>query len=500
MLEVISKRKKYSFQNYSKVILMIFLTIITQAIMLIKTSIVASNFGISVEMDAFNFSNSIGTFIYSFIGAGITTVLIPNLVSKDKQEGINIFISVLYSIAFIILLIVHFIRITLVETFAGNNDTVFITVASNVMFITLITQYINSFTGATSAIFQCSGKFNLPKFITLLTTTILVILILLESDLTIYKYAFYILLTTVVNVICQLYLVKDSGFNFRFKIDYNNNDFRNMMKVFMPTILSTGLYQFSLLVDSIIATGLGQGEVSKLTYCNTIITLINTIILSNIMIYFYPKISRDVSSGNMQKRLFDLSILINTIMIFIVVLFSVVGKEGISILYERGQFTSITTNYVFWGSMLYIIGIPSNAYRDLIYRYFYASGDTLTPFKNSLIISILNIIISIFLSKHFGIYGVILGTVLTSYMSMIMILVRFNKKFKLENCKKLIVLENCKLILVAVVTVILTLLLKAYILPMNKYIFLVTFSFFTLITYILLMFILKSRVINLSAN
>ena len=59
--------------------------------------------------------------------------------------------------------------------------------------------------------------------------------------------------------------------------------------------------------NSIISSNLGQGEISKLSYSNTIMTLINTVILSNIMTYFYPKIAKDINKEDGQKKLFDLS-------------------------------------------------------------------------------------------------------------------------------------------------------------------------------------------------
>ena len=80
------------FTATKQLLLMMILTIVTQVVMLLKVSIVASSFGTSIEMDAFNFANNIGNFIYSFIGAGVTTVLIPNLVNKEKNNSINIFI------------------------------------------------------------------------------------------------------------------------------------------------------------------------------------------------------------------------------------------------------------------------------------------------------------------------------------------------------------------------------------------------------------------------
>ena len=68
-------------------------------------------------------------------------------------------------------------------------------------------------------------------------------------------------------------------------------------------------------------------------------------------------------------------------------------------------------------TLIYVRGLPINAFRDLIYRYFYAKGDTLTPFRNSLLISFLNIVISIILARFIGIYGIVLGTVITSETS-----------------------------------------------------------------------------------
>lgn len=81
--KVENRIKEEKFIAAKQLLLMMALTIATQVVMLLKVSTVASSFGTSIEMDAFNFANNIGNFIYSFIGAGVTTVLIPNLVNKE---------------------------------------------------------------------------------------------------------------------------------------------------------------------------------------------------------------------------------------------------------------------------------------------------------------------------------------------------------------------------------------------------------------------------------
>ena len=494
--KLIDKKDSSNKKAFMQLAIMIVLTIFTQVVTILKTSTVASQFGATVEMDAFNFSNSIGTFIFSFIGAGVTTVLIPNLVKKDKEEGINIFISVLYTMAFIVLLCVYFFRRFIVQGLSNGGEK-FVYIACNVMLITLITQFVSSFLGATNAIFQCSGKFNFPKLINLIATVVLVILILFMPDLNIYKYAFYILITSIINVAIQLWLAKSYGYKFKFKINFNNKDFKRMFKVFLPTVLSTGLYQFSLVTDTVISSNLGEGRVSILGYSNTLMTMINTILLTNLMTYFYPKIAKSISKDNSQEKMFDLMLLLNGIMCLVVTGFFIVGKKGIVLLYERGKFTSTITQLVYTGTLLYMLGIPINAMRDLVYRYFYVKGDTLTPFKNSLIISVLNIVISIILSKFIGIYGIILGTVITSYMSFSMILFRFNKKFKIQYSKKRLIVENSKLIINSII-VICFMKFIGYLLPItNVLISILVYGSFTVILYGAMLILTKSKILKI---
>lgn len=499
MLTRVKYKESFNSRPMFQLGLMMILTIFTQVIMLLKTSVIASSFGASVEMDAFNFANSIGNFMYSFIGAGITTVLIPNLINNKKKEAINIFISVLYSVGFIILLLVHMLRGTLVKGLSSGSEE-FVLITCNIMFITLITQYINSFTGTTNAIFQCSGKFNFPKFVNLLVSSVLVVLVLLEKDLTIYKYSLIILITTIINVAIQIYLAISGGYKFKFKLDLRNKEFIKMIKVFAPTVLSTGLYQITLLTDSIISSNLGEGDISKLSYSNNIMTLVNTIILGNIMTYFYPKIAKDIKKEDGQKRLFDLSIIINAIMILMVVGFCIVGKDGIAILYERGKFTSNITTIVYICTLIYMIGLPTNAFRDLIYRYFYANEDTITPFKNSLIISLINIFISIVLAYFMGIYGVIIGTVISSYISLSMILLRFSEKFKFKYSIRYLIVENIKLIISAIITIYLVVFIRGVLPKFNVMVSFLVYGSISVVLYVILMSILKSSVLKDKLN
>lgn len=489
-------RLSQNSKSYLQLILMIVISVITQVILLLRTSFIAESFGTGIQLDAFNFSNSIGTFIFSFIGAGMTTVLIPSLVNNKTFKSINSFINILYSSAFVILLIVYFSRIKIIEILSPGNQE-FIKIASSLMLITLITQFINSFTGATNAIYQCHGNYNCPKIINLLTGILLIVLLAITSNIDIYNYAFLIFITTVINIFLQVILLPKKGYRYKYVLDIRDNEFRNMLRIFFPTVLSTGLYQLSLIIDTLIASNLGDGNISILTYSNTIMNMLNTVLLTNIMMYFYPKIAKDIHNENSQTKLFDLAIILTAIMCLIFVGFYVIGEDGIVLLYERGKFTHETTQIVYDCTIIYMISLPLNAVRDLIYRYFYAKGDTLSPFKNSLMISVLNMIISIYLSHHLGLSGIILGTVITSLFSLIMISYRFNKIFTLKYNRKLLFYEVSKILITSGLIILIYTLLKPILPCYSEVSNILLYGGAVLFSYIFLLLVLKSRIFKI---
>ena len=462
---------------FKQLFFMLVFTILTQAITLIKISVTARNFGATIEMDAFNFSNSIGTFIFSFIGTGITTVLIPAIVNKKNMRTINNFITILYSISISIVLIVFLIRRPIVSIFSR----------------TLISQFFNTIISVTNAVFQCNGKFNIPKILTLGTTAVLTLLVFINKDLTIHEYAFYILITGLLNLVLHVILTYKEGFIYKPLIDIKDEELPYMIKVFIPTVFSSGLYQVTLLTDSLISSTLGEGQISMLGYSNNIMSMINLLLTTNLVTYIYPKIAEKIKRKDGQKRLFEYFMFFNLIMCLMTIGFFSVGKEAIVILYEGGKFTSSVTSVVYLCTSIYTLGLPINIMREVIYRYFYAQGNTKTTFVNSITASIFNIIVSIILSRFIGIYGVVLGTVLTSVFSLTSILIRFKKAYSMNFNKKFVIIENVKVFLAAIISVVITLFLKSEFIIKNDIISLLVYGVLVVILYVIMLLIFKTK-------
>ncbi|PHD75782.1 hypothetical protein COF64_11405 [Bacillus sp. AFS043905] len=487
------KIKKNSINQLSG---MIILTLVTQVFLLVKNSIVASNFGVSSDLDAFYFANTIGSFVYSFIGAGISTILMPKLANNDNNKSINIFITIIYTTALLILIIMLIFKESIVSILSGSNDSYFIIVSSNILFATLIAGFLNSFVGLVSGVLEYKGQFLRLRLVTLFTSFLIVIILLLEKNMSIYYYTAVVLIITVVNVIINIYFLMKSGFKFNIDFNIKDNDFKLMMKLFVPTILSQGVYQTSIIIDTMISSRLGEGQVSILNYSNTIIGMVNVLVLSNITAFVYPKLIRASKENKSQEKLSTYIFFINTIMCIFLVLFFTIGREGISLLYERGNFTSENTRVVYLCALLYILSLPTNAIRDLIYKYFYINNDTLTPFNNSLIISILNISISIILSKYLGLYGVILGTTIASFISLTLITIKFKNKFGFKFDGKNFIKENIKIVMITLLSLVVLFILKANFPITNIFLNIITYGFFVIGIFVVLLLVSKSKIFN----
>lgn len=474
---------------------MIFLTLIIQGVSLIKSSIIASYFGVSYEMDAYNFVNSIATFFFSFISSGITTVLVPAIITKKSNKSINTFLSVLYLVT-IIIVGICFIFKDYIITRLSNNTSEYYRLASKLMLVLLVTQLLLSINSVTSAFLQCKNKYVISQLIQIVVTIILVGIIISDKNISIYKYSLYILYTTVLQIVIQWIITIKNGFKYNICFSLRDKEFINMLRIFLPTVVGAGLYQITLITDSMISSMLGSGQISILSYSNTIISMINVLFVTNLMTFIYPKITQKITTGlNNREYMFDYMTLFFSIMFWVFIAFIIGGKEAIMILFERGNFTSEVTRIVYVCCIIYMVGLPVNIMREIIYRYFYAQNDTKTPLKNGIIASFMNLGLSILLSNFMGVYGIVLATTITAFFSFFSVLFRFRNNLNRVILKKF-AYELLKVIVVAAFSVIIGLVLKNALSFLGMIFNLVIYEIICLIVFVTGLFLLHSTALK----
>lgn len=416
---------------------MILISVLTQFLLILKSSYTAAQYGASEQMDAYNFANNITSFLFSFIGSGVTTVIIPAYVNKKKKEDVDTFITIIYSVVFIITGLLFIFRRPLVGIITARG-AVFETTVCNFMLATIIVQSVTAILAITTAYYQCENKYNIPKAIVFMCNMLVVTFIYVLDDLSIYQYLIVLVAGAILNLILDLGIAVKQGFRYKPTLRLSSIGVKEMILLFIPCMFSTGVYKVHSFVDTLIASNLGEGQLTVLTYANMIVGLVNTLIISNLTVYAYPKIVAKVS-GNIeesQKAIWKYSAFFHTAVCMLITLYMCVGKECISVLFLHGKFDAQSAMLTYICCGIYILGQQNNIVRDLIYRYFFARGDTKTTFKNSVFISICNIVLSVVLVIPMGIYGIIVGTFLSGAISLLLIVYRLKKKENLASSFK----------------------------------------------------------------
>lgn len=486
-------KKLKNNKNALFLILMIIISCITQILTLMKSSIVAGIFGLSLEMDAFNFSNSIVSLIFGLVAAGIPTIIIPSYINKEREETINTFITIIYSFVFFVIILIILLRYQIIGLISNKNE-LFVNIACNILILLLLSQYLLSITNITDAYMQCKNKYNLPKIINLISQIIIVISLLIIDNISIYKYTFIISCGVLINFIFSIYFACKYGWRYKPKLLIRNKKVKEMLITFLPILFSSSVYKISLFVDSTIAARFDTGKLTILSYSNQIANIVNSVLIGNLILYAYPKIVEKIKNGNGQDYFWKQVNLFHSIVILVIIGFLSIGNEGVKILFQHGSFDDFASYSVYIGSSLYIFGQQNNVIRDLYYRYFYATGNTKITAQNSIIVSVLNIILSVILTYLIGFYGIIFGTVLASFISMIIIIIKFSSCFNMQITKTTIVFDYIRNNMIGLVTLLVVLFTKN-IFPQNTLIAsILLFGTETVLVYCILTFVFNKRI------
>lgn len=479
--------------------LMIILSCVTQVVTLMKSSIVAGTFGASTEMDSFSFANSVVTFIFSFIIAGVTTVVIPCYVKKANRKNTDSFLTFIFSCVAVVSVLVLLLRTPIVSLIT-HRDTEFVHLSGNIMVVLLVSNLFSIFTSTTSAYFQYKEEYNIPKIITLVSQIVVVTLLVVLKDITIMQYAVIFGGGIVFNSFVDLFFALKSGWRYKPSFALKDPETKKLILTFAPVLFSTGVYQLSLMIDSSLASQLDTGKVTVLSYANQISSMINTLLVSNLLIYFYPKLVKDIEQRKDQRSFWEKTYFFHAIICLVIAGYAVIGCEGVSLLFEHGKFDAKATYSVFTMSLIYISAQQISVVRDLIYRYFYAFGNTKTPTFNSVIATVANIVFSLVLVKFIGVYGIVVGTALSSVISLASIMIQFKKKYGLEESIGRILLQYTKSILITAASILVSLITKNLFVIHSKIITIVVLGIEVVVVYGALTLIFNKKIKSIALN
>ena len=184
------------------------------------------------------------------------------------------------------------------------------------------------------------------------------------------------------------------------------------------------------MIDKIISSLLGDGQVSALTYSHTLYRVVESIFISNLGIILLTDFNELMANKTYDAAINKIKKVVTAMILLLIpitVTSIICSKEIVKIVYERGRFTDETTVQVAGVLVFYALNFVPAMIHALFNQVFYSAGDTKTPMRTALICVIVNFGISLPLVYLIGLPGVAIGTVVSTVAAAIICRIKVRK-------------------------------------------------------------------------
>ncbi|WP_294348412.1 murein biosynthesis integral membrane protein MurJ [uncultured Clostridium sp.] len=440
-------------------------TLISKFIGFYRDILITKNFGAGVYVDSYKIAASIPDTIFTLVGLAISTAFLPMLskikVEKGKDEMhkfANNIISILFILSLAIFVLTSFFPEQIVALLTdGNNanpETVILT--TKLARITLFNLLFLSVNACFTALLQVHEDFVIPSILGLFFNLPIILYLILVKDFNIYGVTIANVIGNLLKVLVQVPSLIKHGYTYKPFINLHDERLKKILIIILPVVIGAGANSLNMVVDKNIASGLGDGIVSTLDNAQLLITFVNTIFTTAITTVIYPTLVNRINEGKNEEFIKVLSQTIVYLAIFLIpvtVGLFIYGKEVVELVYLRGKFTVEAVNLTTLALIGYSVGLFFIGVRDVLNSTLFSMGKTKITALNGTIGVVINIFLSIILSKKFGIIGISLASSLAMVVTSILLFISIIKLQGKLNIKELFK----KIIKVIVATIVMTL-------------------------------------------
>ena len=406
-------------------------TIASKLMGFVRDMVVANFYGATQVSDAYFYALQIPSLAIIILGGvggpfhsatvAVFSKLIPDLKSKP-EDYVNRLYNTFLTSTFIVFAILAILGFLFADKIMG-----LIISAGSPELITLATQHfkimspiilIGGIIGIFYGLLVTHNKFILPNLSPMILSIVVISIISLANN---DKSGTVLATATLIGAICQLLIqfpaLRKIGYRIKPNLEIiNNPQFKNIMELLFPAILSSTMGQITIYIDMFFASTLKEGAWTSVVFANRIFQFPVGILVTAFLVPLFPIFSRlaaDKANFDEIKKYFNKGV--GTLFfaaIPIIILILTLAKDGISLVFERGAFNSDAVIMVTEALCFLSFSILPYVFRDSITRVYYAFNDSKTPF----IIAMTSIALKAFLNYllilklDMGIAGITLST------------------------------------------------------------------------------------------
>lgn len=415
--------KVSAFFSNKTVILMIF-TIFINITSFFKNIIIAFFYGTNVEYDILIVAQFIPLFLSGLIMGSLQGVLIPVLISCKEKYGVEQSIRIYKSTSLLILIITTMVSVLflllssnmlkmLPVGFSPEQFNLFVSLSNASIMILLL----NSAVVLLRNLYNANQKYAIPSIATLVGYVASILYILFDPTKDMFTLCYSLLLGAVIEIIMLGSLLSKSDIQIPQGFKFNSPEVKKALWLILPVMMSSTLSGANLFIGQIMASHLYEGAVSSLNYAEKLDSTFRQIFILTLSTTLFSTFSELVakkdftalkSKANQLYRVYGMILLPITVY---VVLFSPIM---VKLLFERGAFTEVSTQYTASVWAIYSIRLYILLCSMISERVYNSLQDAKYQVIVSSIGLFLNIMLNLLFMNLYGHNGIAISTVLTT--------------------------------------------------------------------------------------
>lgn len=233
----------------------------------------------------------------------------------------------------------------------------------------------------------------------------------------------------------QVPALRKEGFSYLPQINFIDPAMKKMLLMMGAGTFGLAATQINILVNSALASGQGDGAVSWLNYAFRLMQFPIGVFGVAISTVTLTRVSQNVAEGDqvaIQKSLVSALRMVFFLTIPSAVGLAVLGIPIISVIYERGKFTSDSTYATSLALAGYSLGLSAYAGVKVLVPALYSFGKARAVMLSSAASVVLNVLFSWILIKPFGFAGLALATSISALLNFALLLFMVNRLQRLD--------------------------------------------------------------------
>lgn len=398
---------------------------------LVREMVIAYLFGATGWVSVFRVAATIIQTLYDFlIGGMVSAALVPVFSdSAERREELwrvaSIVLNVLAIFLAVAVLLLEIFAPQLVWILGSGYDAELQRAAVDMLRLVLPAVFFLGMSGIVTGLLYSLKRFTFPAFTTAAYNIgIVVVALALSPMFGITSLIVGILIGSVLQVTFQLPGLRDM--HYRFAIDFAHPALRKILKLYAPVVAGLSISVVAVAIDRNLTSHTGEQSLAWMQNATVLVQFPLGLVASAVSFAILPELSRP-SAVNHPQTAFPTTLAFGIKLILLLILPATVGlgllaHPIVALVFERGAFTTIDTDWTARALQFYLLGLPFAAVDQILVFAFYARKNTLTPNLVQFIAVGIYLIVALTLMQVMGFIGLVIANsaMLTSHALMML--------------------------------------------------------------------------------